>query len=112
MSDLPEQISAAEAITLASGDSVLLDVREQYEWDAVHAPQATHLALSTMHSGPVELAEDASYVVICASGVRSESVTEALVAAGYSAVNVIGGMAAWEQAGGAVVRPAASTPLN
>jgi rhodanese-related sulfurtransferase len=108
----PEQISAEEAIALASGESVLLDVREQYEWDAVHAPGATHLAMSTMQSGPVELAEDANYLVICASGARSQTVASALTAAGYAAANVIGGMAAWEQAGGPVERPAAPRPLN
>ena len=107
-----KHISAEEAVTLVAGASVLLDVREQYEWDAVHAPDATHLALSAMRGGPVELDESASYVVICASGVRSETVATALVEAGYSAVNVIGGMAAWEQAGGPVVRPAAKPPLN
>jgi rhodanese-related sulfurtransferase len=107
-----EQVSAEEAIALADGQSVLLDVREQYEWDAVHAPQATHLALSAMRGGPVELAEDAHYLVICASGARSLTVATALTEAGYSAVNVIGGMAAWELAGGAVVRPAAKPPLN
>ena len=107
-----EHVSAEEAISLASGSSVLLDVREQYEWDAVHAPGATHLALSAMRGGPVELDEAASYVVICASGVRSETVTAALVDAGYSAVNVIGGMAAWEQAGGPVARQASQSPLN
>lgn len=107
-----EHITATEAIALVDGESVLLDVREQREWDAVHVPGATHLALSAMRGGPVELDESASYVVICASGVRSETVTEALVAAGYSAVNVIGGMPAWEQAGGPVVRPAAQSPLN
>lgn len=107
-----EHVSAEEAISLAASGSVLLDVREQYEWDAVHASGATHLALSTMRGGPVELDENASYVVICASGVRSETVTAALVDAGYSAVNVIGGMAAWEQVGGPVERPASQTPLN
>jgi len=107
-----EHISAEEAIGLADGESVLLDVREQYEWDAVHAPQATHLALSTMQSGPVDLAEDANYLVICASGARSQTVATALTEAGYSAVNVIGGMAAWEQAGGPVVRPAANPSLK
>lgn len=110
MSDELEQITVDEAITLASGESVLLDVREQWEWDAVHAIGATHLALSTMHAGPVELAEDANYLVICASGARSQTVTAALSAAGYSATNVIGGMAAWEQAGGPVERPAAQSP--
>lgn len=107
-----EHVHAQEAIELAAGDVVLLDVREQYEVDAVRIPGATHLALSTMRSGPVDLDEDATYLVICASGVRSETVATALTEAGYSAINVLGGIAAWEQAGGTVVRPAPQTPLN
>lgn len=96
---------------LSRGDVVLLDVREQHEWDSGHAPHATHLALSAMRSGPVELDENATYVVICASGVRSLTVAEALTAGGYSAINVVGGMAAWVQAGGPVVLPDGPAPL-
>jgi len=99
-----EHVDAAEAIARAAGPAVLLDVREQNEWDAGHAPEAVLLPLSTMRGGPVELDEDAEYLVICHSGQRSQMVTEALVDAGYSAVNVRGGMMAWEQAGGPVVR--------
>jgi rhodanese-related sulfurtransferase len=64
-----------------------------------------------MHGGPVELAEDKTYLVICHSGGRSLTVTTALTQAGYTAINVLGGMMAWEQAGGEVVRPAAQPPL-
>lgn len=106
-----EHITAAEAIALASGDVVLLDVREQNEWDAGHAPQATLLPLSTMQAGPVDLDEDTTYLVICHSGGRSLTVATALTQGGYNAINVLGGMMAWEQAGGDVVRPAAQSPL-
>jgi len=106
-----EHITAAEAIALADGEAVLLDVREQNEWDAGHAPQATLLPLSTMQAGPVDLGEDTTYLVICHSGARSLTVATALTEAGYHAVNVLGGMMAWEQAGGPVVRPAAQPPL-
>ena len=106
-----EHITAAEAIALAEGDAVLLDVREQNEWDAGHAPQATLLPLSTMQAGPVDLDEDKTYLVICHSGARSLTVATALSQAGYNAINVLGGMMAWEQAGGDVVRPAAPSTL-
>jgi len=106
-----EHVTAEEAIALAAGDAVLLDVREQSEWDAGHAPQATLLPLSTMQAGPVDLAEDTTYLVICHSGARSLTVATALSQAGYSAINVLGGMMAWEQAGGDVVRPAAPSTL-
>ena len=105
-----EHVTAAEAIALAEGDAVLLDVREQYEWDAGHAPAATLLPLSTMQAGPVDLDTDTTYLVICHSGARSLTVATALSQAGYSAINVLGGMMAWEQAGGDVVRPAPQPP--
>jgi rhodanese-related sulfurtransferase len=107
-----EQVTAAEAISLSAGDSVLLDIREQYEWDAVHAPNAQHLPMSELEARAGELPIDATLLVICHSGQRSTLVTEALVAAGYDAVNVAGGMLGWELAGGDVVRPGSESPLR
>jgi rhodanese-related sulfurtransferase len=107
-----ENITAEEAIALSEGESILLDVRERYEWDGGHAPTAVNIPLSEIQERVGELPEDADIVVICHSGGRSLTVTTALVDAGYSAVNVLGGMMAWERAGGTVVRPAAESPLN
>ena len=42
-------------------------------------------------------------VVVCRTGARSARVTQALVAAGYDAANLVGGLEAWTQAGHAVV---------
>ncbi len=50
-----------------------------------------------------EIPADAEIVVVCHSGYRSWQVTKALVEAGYNAVNVAGGMEAWQSAGGVVV---------
>jgi rhodanese-related sulfurtransferase len=50
-----------------------------------------------------EIPSDQQIVVVCHSGYRSWQVTKALVEAGYDAVNVAGGMEAWQSAGGVVV---------
>ena len=105
---MPDEVPAVpvqEAISAAASGEYLLDVREQGEWDEVRAPSATLLPMSVLRERTDELPEDGRILVICRSGARSAAVTEALVAAGYPAVNVDGGILAWEAAGGPVVRP-------
>lgn len=79
-------------------DAVLLDVREDDEWAAGHAPQAVHVPMNDV---PARLdrissaAGDGRLHVICRSGGRSAQVTAYLAQAGWNAVNVDGGMNAW-----------------
>lgn len=97
-------ISATEAVTLLDGeDAVLLDVREQHEWDAGHAPQARHLAMSELAGRVSEIPADVTVICVCHVGGRSAAVSEALTRAGFTAVNLSGGMVAWEAAGLPVV---------
>jgi rhodanese-related sulfurtransferase len=103
VADAIEHVSATEAISLSKGTSVLLDVREQDEWDAGHAPQAQSLPMSQLTERLSELPVDTDILVICHSGGRSQRVTRALVDAGYPAIDVSGGMLAWAAAGGEVV---------
>jgi rhodanese-related sulfurtransferase len=105
MTDEVPAVPVQEAIAAAASGEYLLDVREQGEWAEVHAPSATLLPMSGLRERTGELPEDGRILVICRSGARSAAVTEALVGVGYPAVNVAGGMLAWEAAGGAVVRP-------
>jgi rhodanese-related sulfurtransferase len=107
--EVPE-VAVQEAISAAASGEYLLDVREQSEWDEVHAPSATLLPMRALSERVGELPEDGRILVICRSGARSGAVTEALVAAGYPAVNVSGGMIAWEAAGGPVARPGDPAP--
>ena len=86
-----EQVSAAEAISLSAGDSVLVDVREDYEWDAGHAPQAINIPMSRLGERMDELPADSTLLIICHTGQRSQSVTARLDRAGFAAVNVEGG---------------------
>lgn len=106
-----KNVTAREAMELAHAGSMLVDVRERWEWDASHAPQATHIAMGELGQRSEELPSSSPVLIICHSGARSLSAATALVDAGFSAVNVLGGMIAWEQAGGAVVPPTQGAPL-
>jgi rhodanese-related sulfurtransferase len=106
------QIPAEDAIALVAGSAWLLDVREQDEWDRGHAPEAHLIPMGSIMDRIDEIPEDAKVVVVCHSGYRSWQVTKALVTAGYDAVNVAGGMDAWQSAGGVVVTDGASSTLD
>jgi rhodanese-related sulfurtransferase len=85
MEQVPE-VDITRASELVADGAYLLDVREQDEWDAGHAPQATRIG---------EIPNDRMTVVICRSGGRSARVTRFLVGNGFDAVNVAGGMKHW-----------------
>lgn len=99
-----EQVSPDEAAELVEGGAFLLDVREDDEWAAGHAPQATHVRLGTVpdeHAGVVP--KDGKVVAICRKGGRSQQAATFLKEQGYDVVNVVGGMEAWAASGRDVV---------
>ncbi|OON73290.1 rhodanese-like domain-containing protein [Streptomyces tsukubensis] len=95
------------AVSELSDEDFLLDVREDDEWQAGHAEGALHIPMSDFVSRVGELTEaapqDGKVNVICRSGGRSAQVTMFLVQQGVDAVNVDGGMQAWEAAGRPIV---------
>ena len=91
---VPEVLSAA----LPAG-VFLLDVREDDEWTAGHAPDAVHLRLGELGARVDELPRDREVYVICRSGARSAYAAQALTAGGVHAVNVADGMTGWAVAG-------------
>jgi rhodanese-related sulfurtransferase len=96
------EIGPAEALRLAeAGEVLLLDVREQHEWDAGHARAAVHLPLRTLPQDPPP--RDRPVVAVCHYGGRSGMAAQALADAGYDVRNLAGGMDAWERAGLEVV---------
>lgn len=86
-----------------AGEVLLVDVREQHEWDAGHAPAALHVPLATVATrlGEITSAADGRPVAfICRTGSRSAQASDVAVAGGVGPViNVDGGMTAWEQEG-------------
>ena len=97
--ELPE-VTPEEAIAEVAAGTVLIDVREQDEWDAGHAPDARLLPLSELQQRVAEVPADTRLLIVCHSGMRSLRATAFLRGQGYDAVNVGGGMMAWSAAGG------------
>lgn len=93
----------AVAASVRSPETVLLDVREDDEWTAGHAPGAVHMALGTLGASHGLLERGQPIICVCRSGGRSAKATELLRGAGYDVVNLAGGMRAWAAAGLPVV---------
>ncbi len=103
-------VSLAELPT----DAVIIDVREPYEWEAGHIEGARHIPMNsvpaTLQHAPDGLTPDTRIHVICAMGGRSGQVAAWLAQQGYDAVNVAGGMHAWEDSGRPMVSENGATP--
>ena len=91
-------VPAVEVNQLPDG-AVLLDVRETGEWVAGHAPDAQHLPMSELTARLGELPDADPLYVICRSGGRSARVVGYLAQQGHTAINVDGGMQAWQATG-------------
>lgn len=96
-------VGPADASALVGAGAFLLDVREHDEWVAGHAPDAVHIPLGELGARVEELPADRRIVAVCRSGARSGAAAGALLGAGYDAVNLAGGMQAWEATGLPVV---------
>jgi hydroxyacylglutathione hydrolase len=92
---------------LDAGEIVLVDVREPDEWRGGHAPDACHIPLATLPGAIDALARHGKPIAfICGSGHRSR--IACATARGHhleAALNVGGGMRAWQRAGLPTTRP-------
>ena len=81
-------------------DVVILDVREQSEYDAGHIPGVALIPLKDVPNRLNEIPKDKPVIVTCRSGNRSGQATDFLRQQGYTNVhNMTGGINAWQQAG-------------
>ena len=101
-------------VTELSDDAVFLDIREQHEWDAGHAPNAVHIPLGElpMRLDEVkELAGDGELIVTCKGGGRVRRTLPSLAEYGMDVANLEGGMKAWHEAGKAMQSSDGSEPI-
>jgi rhodanese-related sulfurtransferase len=73
----------------------LLDVREKQEMREGYISGAKLIPLGQLSNRMKELPKDREIVCVCRSGNRSRAAARQLIAAGYSASNMKGGMLAW-----------------
>ncbi|MEV5647914.1 rhodanese-like domain-containing protein [Nocardia sp. NPDC052254] len=98
--DLPAEFDAVPAAGAESGAAViLLDVREDDEWQLGHAPAALHIPMVDVPARIDELDYDCDIYVVCRQGGRSIEVAKYLAHVGFEVYQVVGGMVAWQQAG-------------
>ena len=93
----------AQARELLDQGAILLDVRDDAEWRAGHAPKARHIPLSRLPGRVRDLPPNRTVVTVCRSGARSARAAALLAREGREVVNLSGGMHAWARAGLPVV---------
>lgn len=93
------QISQEEAKKMMDTQEVIiLDVREQDEYDSGHIPGAVLLPVGAIDedtAAAVIPAKDATVLVYCRSGNRSKTASSALAELGYTNVYEFGGIKTW-----------------
>jgi rhodanese-related sulfurtransferase len=83
----------------AAGEAVVVDVREPGEYVQGHVPGAVLMPMGQLSGRMAELDRGAPVYLICASGNRSQAMTDVLRAAGFDARSVAGGTRAWIESG-------------
>ncbi|PZM86285.1 MAG: MBL fold metallo-hydrolase [Candidatus Melainabacteria bacterium] len=84
----------------ANEELLVLDVRRPGEYEAGHVPNAINIPLSELPASISDIPGDCPLAIICASGYRS-SIAKSVLERGNSrlSMNVLGGTAAWKNAG-------------
>jgi rhodanese-related sulfurtransferase len=81
-------------------DAYVIDVRENDEWAAGHAPEAVHLPMMDVPARLDDVPTEGDVVIACRVGGRSAQVVTFLMARGWDNVrNLDGGMIDWVAAG-------------
>ena len=84
---------------------MLVDVREQNEWDEAHIADATLAPLDTVVDKMKGVTKDREILLICRSGRRSGIAYTKLAERGFTNLrNVEGGMIAWQKLGYPVIK--------
>lgn len=92
---LAREVSVEQAYQMYKDGVFVLDVRTQEEWDEYHAPNTTLIPLDQLPSRLSELPKDREIVVVCRSGNRSQEGRDILLAAGFNATSMAGGLREW-----------------
>ena len=104
--EMTVEIEPVAVEDLVNAGAVVIDVRESDEWSAGHAPEARFIPMGQVEARLDEIPREVTAVIVCRSGGRSNTVTQLLNSHGINALNMSGGMRAWEKAGLPVVTDA------
>ena len=95
------EVSVSETLERMTKGAILVDVREDNEWDAGHAKGAIHLGRGIIERDIVGKypEKDTELILYCGGGFRSALSADMLQKMGYSNVfSMAGGWKAWKDA--------------
>lgn len=99
--DIPAVSPQQAAQMQAQQKAVIVDVRENDEWNSGHIAGAIHIPLNEVQNHLTELAkyQNSPLIMQCRSGARSAKAANILKIAGFQNVyNLEGGLNAWQKA--------------
>jgi len=91
----PQQVAELQR----QGEIQLIDIREDYEWDAGRIPGARHLEMGEVAAQAETIHREIPVVFYCRVGGRSAMAASAFRRAGYDAYTMTGGLVEWEALG-------------
>jgi rhodanese-related sulfurtransferase len=95
----PDKSISVRRLSDLQKEGILVDVREEAEYRSGHASGAINIPLSKLEQSLEKLPKDKPVYLMCRSGSRSRMALNRLQAAGFdNAVNVQGGIMAWQMA--------------
>lgn len=98
-----EAVTPKQAAGMQSENkAIIVDVREDDEWEEHHIPGAIHIPLAQLNNRLTELEpyKNSPVITQCKGGKRSAQAQLALKSAGFSKVyNMEGGIMAWDKEG-------------
>ena len=81
---------------IANENVILLDVRTLEEFDAGHIENALHIPLDRINEAPDHINRNATILVYCRTGVRSNQAAWLLIDMGFTTIyDLMGGIVAW-----------------
>ena len=89
----PEQTAQA----LAEGSAQVVDVREEYEWEAGRIAGTVHIEMERLASQAESIERERPVIFCCRLGARSAMAARAFRGAGYDAYTMTGGLERWAQ---------------
>ena len=92
---LPFERTPAQVAELIESGARLVDVRQDYEFDAARIPGAERIGLQDIAGRRDEIEKGSPIVFYCRIGSRSAMAANAFLDAGYEVTSLAGGIVAW-----------------
>ena len=101
LDDMPYEMNPQEVYdAIQTGEVMVIDVREQWEYEDGHLPSAVLIPMMEVQNRLFEIPTDQHVIVTCRSGNRSAQIAEFLTNKGYTKIHDMdGGFLAWKEAG-------------